>query len=47
MMYTRDGYGVRAVYGVRCGYRGFYSDNLELLTPELVEHIHMQLSPLG
>lgn len=33
------------MYGVRCGYRGFYSDNLEPLTPELVEHIHMQASP--
>ena len=33
-------YKISEVYGVKYGYRGFYSYDWELLTPESVKHIH-------
>uniref|UniRef100_A0A7S3A3W8 Phosphofructokinase domain-containing protein n=1 Tax=Rhodosorus marinus TaxID=101924 RepID=A0A7S3A3W8_9RHOD len=35
-------YGVRSIFGVQNGYRGFYSKNWKTMNPEMVDQIHKQ-----
>eukprot|EP00188_Purpureofilum_apyrenoidigerum_P000661 Plantae.Rhodophyta-Purpureofilum_apyrenoidigerum.ctg13044.p1 GENE.Plantae.Rhodophyta-Purpureofilum_apyrenoidigerum.ctg13044~~Plantae.Rhodophyta-Purpureofilum_apyrenoidigerum.ctg13044.p1 ORF type:complete len:410 (-),score=57.84 Plantae.Rhodophyta-Purpureofilum_apyrenoidigerum.ctg13044:313-1542(-) len=35
-------YGVRSIFGVQQGYRGFYSNNWIMMNPDLVDQIHKQ-----
>ena len=35
-----NNYGVKQIYGVKFGYRGFYKNNWIELSPDLVESIH-------
>lgn len=35
-------YGVKTIYGIKFGYKGFYTYEWDELTPDMVKNIHLE-----